>query len=291
MLRAGDIADGRIRAAEPMLISREVDSNSPRTRLRSGDVVVLVGRIGEAATIHGEHEGWNAARSVAIVRCVDPAMAEWLRVWLTAPAVRAWCNAHASGSAQATLGLAKLRRLPIALPPPDTRGRVVRTVEIIEGKAAANERIAATAVALADAHFAVAAADRHTWPHHTFKDVVRAYTGAAPKPTASIPEGDGTAWVAPADVLRNPLPYLDRTAERWGDTAGQGSEICLPNAVLVASKPGEVRAAINRTPSSWAAGCSEYDPPNRPTHGGCCTRSAPEAPSRPDWRRAPQRVR
>ncbi|MFI2765693.1 hypothetical protein ACH5A3_44045 [Streptomyces echinatus] len=249
MLRAGDIADGRIRAADPMLISRDVDGANPQTRLRLGDVVVvLVGRVGEAASITGEHEGWNAARSVAVVRCAAPALAEWLRVWLTAPAARAWCVAHASGSAQATLGLAKLRRLPVPMPPLGVQDRLLRTVKTIEARIETNERIAQTAVALADAHFAVATADRRTWPQLRFKDVVQARTGAAAKPAEFVPEGAGTAWATPADVMRSPLSYLDQTAERVAEDAGGDYGVCPPDTVLVAPKAGEVQTAVNRIP-------------------------------------------
>ncbi|MFJ5803788.1 restriction endonuclease subunit S domain-containing protein [Streptomyces decoyicus] len=245
MLRAGDISNGRVQAAEPMLISRDVDEANPRTRLRPGDVVVvLVGRIGEAARVTSEHEGWQAARSVAVVRCADPAFAEWLQVWLSAPAARAWCMANATGSAQATLSLAKLRQLPVPRPPVVIQGRVLNTVRVIEARIEVNERIARSAVALADAHFATAAVDRSTWPQHCFKDVTQARTGASAKPTAPVPEGKGTAWAAPADVLHSSLPYLDRTAERaYGDHA-----VCPPGSVLVAPKAGEVHVAINQIP-------------------------------------------
>ncbi|WP_329182216.1 hypothetical protein OG754_40425 (plasmid) [Streptomyces decoyicus] len=257
MLRAGDIGDGRIHATEPMLISRNVDEANPRTRLRPGDVaIVLVGRVGEAACVTREHEGWQAARSLAVVRCVDPAFAEWLRVWLAAPAARAWCMAHATGSAQATLGVTKLRKLPVPLPPPDVRDRTLHAVKVIEARIEVNERIARSAVALADAHFAAAAFDRSTWSQHCFKDVAQARTGASAKPTELLPEGEGTAWAAPADVLHSPLPYLDRTAERVGGDPA----VCPTDSVLVAPKSGEVRAAINQIPMVAGRGVLAVQP-------------------------------
>lgn len=249
MLRAGDIIDGHILADKPMLIGRGVDHASPQTRLRRGDVVVvLVGRVGEAATVHAEHEGWNVARSVGIVRCRDPWLAEWLRVWLTAPTVRAWCAANASGSAQATLSLARLRRLPAPLPPHDVQARLLSAVAAIEDRSAINQRIATTSIALADAHFAVAAAGRADWPERKFGEVVRARTGTLARPTGSLSEGAGVAWIAPADVLRSPLPYLGLAAGRAGEAALSGHELCPPNTVLVAYKPGEVRVVVNQIP-------------------------------------------
>ncbi|MFJ9177020.1 hypothetical protein [Streptomyces sp. NPDC102360] len=89
MLRAGDIGDGRIQTTDTVCVRREVAEAHPKTRLRPGDLLIVL--------------------------------------------------AH-------------------------------------------------TAVALADAHFAVLAADRKGWPERRFKDVVRdAWTGTVPRP--SVPSG------------------------------------------------------------------------------------------------------
>ncbi|MFB7630604.1 hypothetical protein ACFC0M_06605 [Streptomyces sp. NPDC056149] len=259
MLRASDIGDGRIQTAELVLISHDVDKANPRTRLRPGDVViVLVGRIGEAACVTSEHEGWQAARSLAVVRCADPALAEWLRVWLASPTARAWCLTHATGSAQATLGVTKLRKLPVPLPSADVRDRTLHAVKVIEARIAVNERIARTAVALADAHFAAAAFDRSTWLQCRFEDIANAWTGSSTKPAEPLAEGKGTAWAAPADVLHSPLPYLDRTAERVGGDPA----VHPPNTLLVAPKAGEVRAAINQVPMAVGRGVLAVQPSN-----------------------------
>jgi type I restriction enzyme S subunit len=245
-----------------MLISRDVEGANPRTRLQVGDVVVvLVGRIGEAASVASEHEGWNTARSVAVVRCADPTIAEWLQVWLTTPVTRAWCVAHASGSAQATLGLAKLRRLAVPLPPSDMRDRLLRTVKTIEARIEVNERIGQTAVALADTHFAIAQAERAAWPQVHFADVIaQVRTGAAAKHAKSTAEKAGMAWVAPADVLRNQLPYLDQTGERVERRESGDHKVRPPNAVLVAPKAGALHAAVSQIPLVAGRGVLEVRP-------------------------------
>ncbi|WP_042383845.1 restriction endonuclease subunit S [Streptacidiphilus melanogenes] len=249
MLRAGDIVDGQILSDHPVLIGRDVDGSSPQTRLQPGDVaVVLVGRVGEAAMVAAGQEGWNVARSVGVVRCDDQELAQWLRLWLTAPTVRAWCAAKASGSAQATLSLANLRQLPIPLPPDEVRADLLSIMAAIEDKIALNQRIASTSVALADAHFALATADQAAWPSLTFGEVLRAIPGSLAKPTAPDPAGDdGPTWVAPADVLRSPLPFLDLPAGRAPE-ARPVEGLCPPDTLLLASKPGELRVAISLAP-------------------------------------------
>ncbi|WP_411109359.1 hypothetical protein [Streptomyces sp. c-19] len=235
MLRAGDIADSRIRGAGPMRVGPDVAKAHPKTWLRPGDLlIVLVGRIGEAAVTGPEHEGWNVARSVALVRCHDPGLAQWLRVWLAMPTARSWCEAQATGSVQRTLGLRSLRQLPVVLPPLADRERILRVVRAIESRADGNDRIAHTAVALADAHYGLLAAGRKSWQAETFHDVVReARTGTASRPPVGTA---GDAWVAPADVLQSSLPYVD-TADAADLSDGAGSVLVVPRA-------GQVHAAV-----------------------------------------------
>ncbi|MFI6419173.1 hypothetical protein ACIBG6_17490 [Streptomyces sp. NPDC050842] len=251
MLRAGDIADGRVRVTEPVCVSPEVAKAHPKTRLRPGDLlIVLVGRIGEAAVTGPEHEGWNAARSVALVRCHDPGLAQWLRVWLAMPAARAWCEAQAVGTVQLTLGLRALRQLPVALPPLADRERALRVVRAVESRVEANDRIARTAVALGDAHFRVLAADRNSWPTKTFKDVVRdARTGTASRPSA---DPEGHAWVAPTDVLHSPLPYIGTaSAVDWAGAVG---------SLLVVPKGRQVHGAVTPMPVITSRGVLVLEP-------------------------------
>ncbi|MER6613641.1 hypothetical protein [Streptomyces xantholiticus] len=251
MLRAGDIVAGRIQSSETIRVQREVAEAHPKTRLRPGDLlVVLVGRIGEATVVGPEQEGWNVARSVALVRCADPGLAQWLRVWLAMPTARTWCETQAAGTVQRTLGLRSLRQLPVALPSLVDRERTLRVVHAIESRVEVNDRIAHTAVALADAHFGVLAVGKKSWPVRTFKDVVRsARTGTAARPPVH-PGAEG--WVVPADVLRTPLPYIGITDVP--DVAGvQGS-------VLIVSKAGQVHAAVTPTPVIMGRGVLALGP-------------------------------
>jgi type I restriction enzyme S subunit len=251
MLRAGDIADGRIRPAELVCVGREVAEGHPKTRLRPGDLlIVLVGRIGEAAVTGPEHEGWNVARSVALVRCHDLGLAQWLRLWLAMPAARAWCETQAAGTVQRTLGLRSLRQLPVALPPLAERERAMHVVDAIESRIDVNDRIAHTAVALADAHFGVLTADRRNWPEKTFSEVVREVrTGTASRPSV---HSEGCVWVTPADVLRSPFPHFDTT-----DTPDLSGAF---GPVLVVPKAGQVHVAVTHAPVTTSRGVLALDP-------------------------------
>ncbi|MFH8617882.1 hypothetical protein ACH4E8_22815 [Streptomyces sp. NPDC017979] len=244
MLRAGDIADGRIQCSEVFRVERKVADAHPKTRLRSDDLlIVLVGRIGEAVVTRPEHEEWAVARSVALVRCADPGIAQWLRVWFTMPAIRAWCEAQSAGTAQRTLGLRALRKLPVGMPPLEERDRALRIVRAIEERIQVDERIAHTAVALADAHFGALAVNEKTWSERTFKDVVRtARTGKTARPSP-VPQGE--EWVVPGDVLRSPLPYID-TMEVSDLSHALGPVLVVPSDGRVSVALGRVSAEVSR---------------------------------------------
>jgi hypothetical protein len=64
-VRAADVQDGRLYNDEPKRISRQVHEAGLRSQLEVGDVVVvLVGRVGEAAIVTEEFHHWNASRTV-----------------------------------------------------------------------------------------------------------------------------------------------------------------------------------------------------------------------------------
>ncbi|MEU1019202.1 hypothetical protein ABZ383_12810 [Streptomyces sp. NPDC005900] len=235
MLRAGDIVDGRVQASEAVRVGHAVADAHPRTRLRTGDLlVVLVGRIGEAAITGPAQEGWQVARSVALVRCDDLDLARWLRAWLAVPAARAWCEARAAGSVQRTLGLKWLRQLPVALPSVAERDRALRVITAVESRIDVNDRIARTSVELADAHFDVLTRDRSSWPVRTFGDIVRkSWTSTAAR--SPVPREEET-WVAAADVLHNSLPHVCLDAEEQSCEAA--------GSVLLVPKDGQVHAAV-----------------------------------------------
>lgn len=240
MVRAGDIVSGRIIPANIVSVKREVaEDHHTRTLLRPGDLlIVLVGRIGDAAVVGPEHTGWNIARSVALIRCAEPGLAQWLRVWFSMPTARSWCEANAVGTVQRTLGLKALRQLPVALPPVADRDDILRVVHAIESRSEINYRIAHTAVALADAHFDVLAADKKSWPDRTFKHVLReVQTGTAQRSTG---QQEKATFVAPADIFRGHLPYLEAPdATDPPDAHG---------TILVAPKSEHVHAVFTRTP-------------------------------------------
>ncbi|WP_162600402.1 hypothetical protein [Streptomyces sp. CS147] len=254
MIRASDIQEGRLHSEEPRRISPLTHEANARSEVRVGDVVVvLVGRVGEAAVVTEEYEGWNVARTVALVRTADPVHAAWLRLWLRSSYVRDWCDRHVRGSTlQRTLNLKDLRGLPVPLPPAGVGAALLRTVETAERKASVNRRIAECAMSLSDALFAFEARNRGAWPERSFGEVTLMRAGQAARPRegassrSALPPEEGVPFLAPADVLRKGLPYVSRT-EAWLVSPDEGSA-CAPQSLLLATREDGVHAVMNEVP-------------------------------------------
>ncbi len=252
MVRAGDIVDSRITTADIVNVEREIaEVRHPRTLLWPGDLlVVLVGRIGDAAVAGPEHAGWNIARSVALIRCTEPELAQWLRIWLRMPAVRSWCEAQAVGTVQRTLGLKALRELPVVLPPSSDRDEILRVIQAAESRSEINDRIARTAVSLADAHFNVLAADKKSWTGRTFGRVLREIqAGTTQRSTGRLAN---SSFVAPADIFNSYLPHLAAPDKIEPSEAR--------SAILVAPKSGHVYAVVTRSPVIAGRGVLQLTP-------------------------------
>jgi hypothetical protein len=248
LLQAGDIVDGAITQSAPLRIAKQIHDKNPRTCLTRGDlVIVLVGRIGDAAVVGEEQAGWNTARSVGVVRFTADGRAygidTWLRGWLRTPAALEWFNRNAAGSAHATLRVSHLRQLPVPLPPLDRRRHILHGIDLIEQRRNLNTQIAARAIELADAHFIRSTRRHANMPGCALTDVAEVISGTRWVPSAG--PGAAVAWVAPAEVLQSSLPHLDRTARTMSVPE---RAVCDPGSVLVAPRPGEVKAVISRIP-------------------------------------------
>ncbi|MFJ1614010.1 hypothetical protein ACIODT_25100 [Streptomyces sp. NPDC088251] len=250
LLRAGDIAGGTVDRSNPMRISGEVHERHIRTALTPGDlVVVLVGRIGDAAVVGEELAGWNAARSVGIITFTDEGRAHgigrWLLWWLRMPEARDWCAAHSAGSAHSTLSISTLRQLNVPLPPPEPRNRLLRTMSLVEQRIAINARIAGCAVELADLHFTRSEQGGGGLSRCAVSDVSDVINGVLREKSPETAGTEGVAWAAPSEVLQSPLPHVDRTSQR---TWTHPDAVCAPGVLLIAPRPGEVKTVVSGIP-------------------------------------------
>ncbi|MGP4093719.1 hypothetical protein [Nonomuraea sp. KM90] len=248
LLQAGHISDGRIHVHQSAFISREEHAACTRSWLHAGDVViVLVGRVGDAAVVTPEEHDWNAARSVGVVTCTEEgrrdSIGSWVSFWLRSPAARAWCLEHSAGTARASLSVTALRDLPVPMPPAVDRARIQSLLNVIDEKKAVNERIAECAVKLADAYFAEIPATDLPLDRTPLADVAKVSSGLA-RPTQDG-QSPGVGWVTSAEVLQSAFPHLDQVA-RVITTSSE--HIVQPGSLLVASTPSGVQIVETLVP-------------------------------------------
>jgi hypothetical protein len=263
LLQAGDILDGTIVQTAPMRIDESIHDENARCRLEFGDlVIVLVGRVGDSALVGKDQARWIAARSVGVVRFTAEGRAwgvdAWLRRWLRAPETREWINHSVSGSGHVTLSVSALRDLPVVLPPLDRRRHLLHGIDLLEQRRHLNTRLVAHAVELADVHFERSGLRHAGASTRLLAEVAEVINGVA-LPKVPTGQGASAAWAAPAEVLQSSAPYLDRTARTM---PASEHVACTPGVVLVAPRPGEVKAVMSRIPMVPGRGTAALRPSN-----------------------------
>jgi type I restriction enzyme S subunit len=154
IVRVRDLKNGRIDTRRPLRVGRDIEKACARTRLSGGEVLLsLVGSVGESAVVPASVAGWNVARAVAVVRPRSGIPAAWVRLCLSTESSRHRMATWSSTTVQTTLNLADVKRLPIALPPDPERAAITAILASLDDKMAGNERIAETAMSLAEAEF------------------------------------------------------------------------------------------------------------------------------------------
>ena len=154
-LRSQNVRKGRLDLRGLKYISPEFHQQLRKSRLQSGDIVMVrTGEPGAAALIPCGFQELNCANLV-IARPtigVDP---RFLCYSINATAER-YISAHLVGAVQQHFNVGSARNLEISLPPfPDQRA-IADVLEALDNKIAVNERIAEAARQLARMHFRAA---------------------------------------------------------------------------------------------------------------------------------------
>ena len=154
LIKVSDIKNGEVQGKPSFCISREVDEEYKRTRLRGDELLItLVGEPGDCAIATDEMAGWNAARAVAVVKLQNPDLRPWLRfVLLSAPA-KHLIGARLNTTVQKTLNLKDIRELGVPLPPEICRNQIVSVLSSLDKKILLNRRINQNLEAMAQAIF------------------------------------------------------------------------------------------------------------------------------------------
>src|SRR5208282_2157884 len=136
ILRADNVRDGYIQTDVVLRVAQVIERGYQRSRLHGGEVVLtLVGAyFGKAAIIPDRFRGWNVARAVAVIPVVTGLEPQWLVSCLRSPVVQHYIRNWATTTAQPTLNLRDVARLPIPMPPRDERIRISHVLSAIDEK-------------------------------------------------------------------------------------------------------------------------------------------------------------
>ena len=155
VLRADNVQNGHIQIDDVFRVSVDVESGYMRTRLRGGEVLLTVvgAYLGRAATAPAGVSGWNVVRAVAVIPVGREIESEWVSLCLRSPAVQRYIWNWVTTTAQPTLNLRDVARLPIPLPPKTEREWLTNLLSGIEKKIELNRRMNETLEAIARAIF------------------------------------------------------------------------------------------------------------------------------------------
>jgi type I restriction enzyme S subunit len=154
IVRVNNIRNGRIDTTDMLKVETDIEAKFQRSRLRGGEVLLtLVGTLGEVAIVPDDLRGWNVARAVGVIPVRQDPGSLWVSICLRSAFVQHCIRTWATTTVQATFNLRDLAKLPIPIPPTDTREAIAAVLGALDDKIELNRRMNATLEAMARALF------------------------------------------------------------------------------------------------------------------------------------------
>ncbi|MDG4716531.1 restriction endonuclease subunit S [Winogradskyella marincola] len=126
-IRARDIKNGKINFDQPTYISESTFNLISRYIVNKGDVIITIvgANIGDTAMVTGEFDGANLTENaVKLVSDKDKADSLFLKYALVPNYMKYYFQIVASGAAQDKLGIYKIKKIKINLPPLKTQRKI-----------------------------------------------------------------------------------------------------------------------------------------------------------------------
>ncbi|MET7775103.1 restriction endonuclease subunit S [Streptomyces mirabilis] len=253
------IINGRIRLSEAKAVSRETfDIWTARAIPQEGDIVLTreapVGRVGRVEA------GMNIClgqRTMLLRPKKCSADSRFLHYFLLSPAVQELLHAQASGSTVAHLRVAQVRGLKIpSVPDVDEQRRIGAALGALDDKIAVNERVAATALNLAEALY-IRAADSPAWRSVKLGDAARWMSGGTPKTSEPSYWGGVIPWISALSLKSPWIDTSDRNVTELG--AASGTRLVPADTVLFvvrgSSLKEEFRIGITQREVAFGQDC------------------------------------
>jgi len=263
ILRVKNIRRGRVLTDDVLRVSRDIEANYQRTRLKGGEVLLsLVGSVGEVAIAPAISEGWNVARAIAVIRVVDTLESSWIKLCLESELAQHFMHIWQTTTVQATLNLRDVRQIPIVLPPKRDREAITCVLGALDDKIAVNGQIVATSVALADGYYEKFSGSIDLGPV-TFEVVASIRGGGTPSTGESNYWDGGIPWTTPSDVTALSAPYLFKTSRTITDSglANCASQLYPAGSIFMTSRATIGAFAVSQMPAAVNQGFIVVVPP------------------------------
>ncbi|MGD0651586.1 MAG: restriction endonuclease subunit S [Verrucomicrobiia bacterium] len=123
-IRTGDIIDGEIRPENLLRTSPEISESYKRSEVKFGDLVFSIrATVGTVAVLPKELDGANLTQGTARI-APGPGMEKLFLLWqIRMPETQRWLMQHVKGSTFFEITLAKLREMPVFVPPASLQER------------------------------------------------------------------------------------------------------------------------------------------------------------------------
>lgn len=184
----------------------EIDARYTRTRLVGGEIVIsLVGSVGKTAIVPKTFAGCNLVRATGLIDIKDEILAKWVKYYIDSPLGQAYINSNVNTTVQVTLNIKSLVDMPIPLPEPSIREKIVAILSSIDDKIELNRRINANLEQQAQALYKSWFVDADTtgWGTKKLADFFNVVTG---KKDANYSTKDGVYpfFTCSQDILKAP---------------------------------------------------------------------------------------
>jgi type I restriction enzyme S subunit len=154
IVRVNNIRNGRVDTADVLRVEPAIEAKFKRSRLAGGEVLLtLVGTLGEVAVAPETLRGWNVARAVGVIPVRPDPGSLWVSICLRSSFVQHCIRMWATTTVQATFNLRDLAKLPIPIPPKETREAIAAVLGALDDKIELNRVMNATLEAMARALF------------------------------------------------------------------------------------------------------------------------------------------
>ena len=117
-IRTGDIVDGEVVEAGLRRTAPEIAAKFGRSRVSVGDIVMSIrATVGTTAVVTAQLDGANLTQGTARISPGSNVHRSYLLSYLRSPAIQSWIQRQIKGATFREITLARLRQLPILLPP------------------------------------------------------------------------------------------------------------------------------------------------------------------------------